>query len=188
MLWYEIFWENGNCDSLKWYLWKQGISTTGLKKSCLVRLSTNVNNISIELKAVRQADSWRSQRQKRRKWWWKRRGTYNKLGKGCGGRGMEKQISWMAEYSSNCHPCQTNQTQKYANTCLVRYENNARRQCHQTKLLQESLRNKRIIWDYIQEKNDRYFLNNLNGTTNSDNPWTANTKTCAVNNVVMNHG
>ena len=34
---------NGNCDSLKWYLWKQG-----LKKPCLVRLSTNVNNISVE--------------------------------------------------------------------------------------------------------------------------------------------
>ena len=37
-----------NCDSLKWYLWNQGISTTGLKKQCLVRLSTNVNNISVE--------------------------------------------------------------------------------------------------------------------------------------------
>ena len=34
---------------------KRGIGTTGLKKQCLVRLSTYVNDISIELKAVRQA-------------------------------------------------------------------------------------------------------------------------------------
>ena len=34
------------------------LSTTGLKKPCLVRLSTHVNNISIELKAVRQKNSW----------------------------------------------------------------------------------------------------------------------------------
>ena len=65
----------------------------------------------------------------------------------------------MAEYSGNCHPCQTNQTEKYA--CLLRYENNARRQCYQTKL-QEPMRN------------------NLRPHTRKN--MTANTKTCAVNN------
>ena len=67
-----------DCDSLKWYLWKWGIITTGLRKQCLFRLSTYVDNISTELKAVRQAYSRRSQRPKKSKWWWKRRGSQRK--------------------------------------------------------------------------------------------------------------
>ena len=46
---------------------KRGISTTGLKKQCLVRLSTYVNDIPVELKAVRQAYSWSSEEAKFKK-------------------------------------------------------------------------------------------------------------------------
>ena len=65
-------------DFLETRIWKQGISTTGLRKQCLVTLSTYVSDISIELETVRQEHSWRSQRLKRRKWWWKRRGSQRK--------------------------------------------------------------------------------------------------------------
>ena len=64
VLWHALLFWKLDCDSLKRHLWKQGISTTWVRKQCLVWLSTYVNNIPIELKAVRLAYSWRSQRQK----------------------------------------------------------------------------------------------------------------------------
>ena len=69
LLWHVMgFWKL-NQNSCKQYLWEQGIST-GLKKQYLVRLSTYVNDILVELQAVRQANSWRSQRWKKKKKEW----------------------------------------------------------------------------------------------------------------------
>ena len=87
------------------------LSTTGLKKPCLVRLSTHVNNISIELKAVRQKNSW-SQWQKKKKKKKKDGGKEEELRTNWGGRRVEGVEKQMAEYSGKCHPCQTNQNSK----------------------------------------------------------------------------
>jgi len=57
VLTYAILWGGGLVTALSDIYENEELSTTGLKKPCLVRLSTHVNNISIELKAVRQKNS-----------------------------------------------------------------------------------------------------------------------------------
>ena len=77
----------------------------------------------------------------------------------------------MAEFSGNCYPCQTNQQQqkkrKKEEEKEEEEENTAQRLCHKTKSLQEVtekwMNNSR---PHIS-KNDRYFVNNSNGTINN---------------------
>ena len=77
---------------------------------------------------------------------------------------------------------------------LLRYENTARRNCHQTKELKEVTEKWTNNLGPDTSENDRYFLNNSNGNTNNDNPGTASVKMCALllNNgasgpIVVNH-
>ena len=112
-----------------WYFWERGISTTGLRKQCLVRVCTYVNDISVELKAVRQVISWRSQGEK------EGNDGGKELGASCWGW-RSKWTEWLNILAISAHAKQI-KTQKYENTCFVAYENTARNQRHQAKRLQE---------------------------------------------------
>ena len=187
-----------NCDSLKWYLWNQGINTTGLKKQCLVRLSTNVNNISVELKAVRQADSWRSQRQKKKEVMVEKKRDLDleQIGEGVGNG--SKWCEWMNILAIATHG---KQIKTWVKRKICKYPlSQVWKYClkimppNQTTSSGHRAINKQFETAYKQKWH--VFYEQLQWKTNNGNPGTSNLKTCALvllNNsangpVVMNHG
>ena len=112
----------------------------------------------------------------------------NKSCGGGGGGGMEKQMGWdewlnILAIATHAKQIKTQIKRKLCiiYTCLVRYENTAWRQCHQTKHLQvQVVTEKQIISDHRQTKMAGIFwtIQMKLQTRNNINPGTANIKTC----------